>query len=239
MTTTTFPLTTLQRLRKKAARLGQPPEDGPLRWSKSVVDPMKVLAVFESVWIKDGYILRAYQFREDGRGKGVVWAMPADAAFPEPYDCQRQRNRYRLPPRPPAALDDEMEAIDGDGSPWSYLCASLLGRELFVFGTLRHGCSWHTHTILGQNPLKAKGRKRESTDLPSSDPTAWIWHEAEPAEWQPQVWEDGDKVVVTFYSYSGLGRETIHRHRDTFRQGRYCFRTRRRYVASGPGGYEL
>ncbi len=85
MTTTTFPLTKLQRLRERTAKLVRTPLFGPERWSKSVVDPMKVLAVFKKcLWIKKGYVLRAYLFREDGKSDGIVWAMPADADFPNP-----------------------------------------------------------------------------------------------------------------------------------------------------------
>jgi len=93
MTATTFPLTKVQRLCKEAATLAQPSDDGPERWSKSVVDPMNVLAVFTNyLRIKEGYVLRAYLFREDGVGQGVVWAMTADADYPEPYDRRRVRH---------------------------------------------------------------------------------------------------------------------------------------------------
>ena len=170
MTTTTFPLTKLQRLRKRAATLARPSRDGPEGWSKSNVDPMKVLAVFkESLWIKDGLILRAYQFRDGmGNGNGVVWAMPVDADCPEPSECRRQRDRFLQPPKPPAALADMMKAIDGDGSPWSYLCASLLARELAEFGAMWHGCGWSEHAILGTNPFTAK--KGRGTWRPSTLP---------------------------------------------------------------------
>ena len=43
--------------------------------------------------------------------------MPVDADFPEPCDCKKDRKRALQPYRPPAALDNEMEAIDGNGSP--------------------------------------------------------------------------------------------------------------------------
>jgi len=55
-------------------------------------------------------------------------------------------------------------------------------------------------------------------------------------KWLPQVTEDGSKVTVTFFTYSGLERETLCRRRDTFRKGSYCFKSRRKDIASGPGG---
>lgn len=174
MTTTTFPISAVQRLRERAARRARPPEDGPERWSKSIVDPMKVLAVFTPLWVKDGYVLRAYQFREGGDGRGVVWAMPVDADFPEPCDCKKDRKRALQPPRPPAALDNEMEAIDGDGSPWSYLCDSLLGRELWSFGAIRRQRLAHPYDP-GQESVEGKAeggghafRRSREVDLAST-----------------------------------------------------------------------
>ena len=147
---------------------------------------MAVLAVFKSLWIKDGYILRAYQFREGGNGNGVVWAMPVDAEFPEPDKCPRVKDAFLEPPKPPAALDDVMKAIDGDGSPWSYLCASLLCRELSEFGAMWHGCSWDTHAILGENPFRAK-----EGNTPNCDPAAWKWRVL-PAGEKNLEWRAGD-----------------------------------------------
>ncbi len=152
--TKTFPATKVEQLRKQAGKAAELPEDVPSGWSKSPVDPMALLAVFKPLHIKDGYILRAYQFREGGNGNGFVWAMPVDADFPDPEACPRLENVVLEPPVPPAALDDYMNAIDGDGTPWSYMCASILAREMAEFGAMWHGCDWDTHTILGADPLK-------------------------------------------------------------------------------------
>ena len=55
----------------------------------------------------------AYQFREGGDGNGVVWAMPSSAPYPEPEECPRVEEALPEPPRPPGALDDLMDAIEG------------------------------------------------------------------------------------------------------------------------------
>ena len=92
-----------------------PAPDG---WSKSSINPIDVLAVFEPLRIKDGYILRAYQHREGNDGHGVVWAMPVDADFPAPGNAQLTENVLFGSPKPPTALEDFMEVIEGDDSPW-------------------------------------------------------------------------------------------------------------------------
>ena len=224
--TTTFPLIDLQSLHKTAATLAKPSRDTPTGWSKSTVDPMAVLAVFESLWIKDGFVLRAYQY-SDTDGHGIVLAMPADAEFPEPNP--------RPPLNPLDTLDDVMEAIDGDHSPQSYLCTSLLCRELREFGAIWHRCDWGTHTILGENPFKTK--KRVLGETHSCDPRGWKWHEPEPTEWRPLVTEEKNDFSVTFFTYSGLGQNTVYRHEDTFRRGSYCFTSSRKTIATGGGGY--
>lgn len=236
--TTTFPLTRIQRLRKQAAQAARDGEiDPPQGWSKSTVDPMDVLAVFKPLRIKGGFVLRAYQFREGGNGNGFVWAMPTDAPFPEPEDCPRLDHVFLLPPKPPAALDDVMDAIEGDGTPWSYLCASLFCREIHEFGAMWHGANWSTHTILGKDPLKARRSRRGRLDEPSAPREQWTWAEPEPVEWKPKVAENGDSINVVFFTFSGLGQETIFRHTDTFRRGSYRLVTDRQEIATGAGGY--
>lgn len=235
---TTFPLTKVQHLRTRASKCAEAPGDGPDGWSISSVDPMKVLAVFKPLWIKNGYVLRAYQYRCGGNGNGIVWAMPIDADFPDPEHCHRVENVFLEPPKPPVALADVMEAIDGDGSAWSYLCASLLCRELHEFGAMWHGCSWSTQAILGTNPWKGKVTTTKSRwDTPSKDAANWTWLEPEPPEWRPHVYEDRNEIAVTFFTYSGLGQESICQYTDRFQQGNYCFTSQAKQLAAGTAGY--
>ena len=51
--------------------------------------------------------------------------MPVDAEFPDPEECPRLERVFLEPPVPPAALEESMDAIDGDGSPWSYTARVL------------------------------------------------------------------------------------------------------------------
>lgn len=238
MTTNTFPLTKIRRLREQAADAAHSELEPPEGWSKSMVDPMGVLAPFKPLRLKADFVLRAYQFCAGGNGNGFVWAIPRDATFPEPDDCPRLEEQFLAPPKPPAALDDLMEAIDGDGTPWSYLCASLFCREIGEFGAMWHGCSWSTHTILCKNPLTAKRTRRgHRLDSPSGGPDEWTWAEPEPNEWKPQVVEDADTICVILLTFSGLGQETIFRHTDRFGRGSYRFETERKEIATGPGGF--
>ncbi len=235
-----FPVKRVQQLRRRAAEACEVPAEGPGGWTKSSVDPMKLLAVFPCLHLKEGIVLRAYQLREGGNGNGVVFAMPADLPLPEPEECGEFLFRgFLTAPRPQAALDDVMGAIDGDQSPWSYLSASLLARELEEFGAMWHGCDWSTHSILSQNPLASPRRsagQHSVLDEPG-DPREWKWLKRKPREWRPAVGRSAGAMVVRFYTYTGLGQSRICRHVDTYKQGSYSFGTEEAKMATGPAGY--
>ena len=107
---------------------------------------MQILLAADSLRIKPGYVLRAYQFYEGGNGNAFVYAVPKTEPFPDPQECQaRSPSHFLGPPVPPNALPTVAEAIEGDNSPWSYLQASILVRELQEFGAMWHGVTWGTH----------------------------------------------------------------------------------------------
>jgi hypothetical protein len=229
---TKFPAEQVSELRQRAQAASEVRARGPQGWSKSEADPMELLSAFPSLHLKEGLVLRAYQFREGGNGNGIVWAMPAKAPFPEPDACPRLRDGFLEPPRPPAALEDVLEAVEGDGSAWSYLSASLFSREAAEFGAMWHGCHWSTHTIIDGVPREdsLSGDDKRTAKDAREGPDDWAWQESRPADWQPQVNEDGD-------THSALGREAIYRHVDTYKLGSYSLTSERTVVAEGPGGY--
>ena len=232
----TFPIEKVQQLRRRVEQPRQVLEGQ--GWSKSKADPMKLLVAFSSLSLKKGFALRAYQFQERGNGNGIVWAMLENLAFPEPEECPKLKDRFRAPPKPPGALDDIMGAIEGDGSPWSYLSASLFAREIAEFGAMWHGCNWSTHMVLGNDPLISPQQSdRHPSEGPSGKPEDWRWLEPTPSEWKPEVCEDSNIVTVTFYTLSELGSKAIHLHQDTYKPGRYCFESEEKVIAEGPGGY--
>ncbi len=235
-----FPISKIIALRRRAAIACRMQDEIPNGWNKSSTDPMKLLAVFKSLRIKPGFVLRAYQFVSGGNGNGIIWAMPIDAPFPEPMECSKLTDRFLEPPKPPHALDELMDAIDGDGTPRSYLSASIFAREAEEFGAKWHGCSWSTHTILAANPLQDEPSVSENSsklNRPHGDPDCWTWNEPNPPNWEPLFKHVGDQVTISFLSYSGLGKEAIYRHRDSFRAGCYRFESHVEVIAHGVGGF--
>ena len=234
-----FPLQKVQRLRSRAQRACEVSAEGPDGWRQSNVDPMDLLSVFSSLKIKKGLVLRAYQFRAGSNGNGIIWAMPEEQEFPEPAECPALENVALETPKPPGSMDNLMEAIEGDGTAWSYLSASLFAREAWEFGAIWHGCSWSEHRILGKEPRNLYPRPDDEDvdgDL-ERGPRGWKWLEAKPTEWLPHVRQRSDPVHVTFYTFSGLEVEGIYRSLDEYTLGRYVPTFNNKTIAEGPRGY--
>ncbi|MHC4201873.1 MAG: hypothetical protein ACYSU0_17940 [Planctomycetota bacterium] len=233
----TFDAERIAGLRERSREVSTPRPDGPDGWSRSAIDPAELFGLFKPIRLREGMILRAYQYRSCGNGNGLVFAMPVETPFPAPRECASgDLEDYSPEPVPPGATWDIMRLVEGDGTPWSYILASVLERELEEFGAIWHGCSWSTHTILGAEPLSREGGRRSQIE-PMAPADQWEWREPEPEDWRPAVGDEAGATVARFYTYSGVGRQSIFRHVDTFESEGYSFYTEREAIAEGPGGF--
>ena len=155
--------------------------------------------------------------------------MPEDSAFPEPNKCPKLKDSALNCPRPPEALDDVMEAIEGDNSELSYISASIFAREISELGAIWHGCSWTSHEIIDKNYSSDEFSMDEIDD--------WDWSEDKPKDWRPSVVRTEDKFIVNFYTYTGLLPEGIVRHTDIFAANSYRFTSDSKMIAESGGGY--
>jgi len=211
------------------------PANTPDGWSISPVDLTKVVNVFSLLRLKQEMVLRAYQYRQGHDGNSVVYAMPAGERLPV------IKVKTKQPARPATALENIMEAIDGDGSLESYVQASILRREINEFGALGHGSDWELYHVLGDtvwaDPSQASVSPAQAT--PSGTAHMWQWAIQQPDDFHPKI-EQQDKVVkVNFYVYTALGKERIIRFEDTFKTGSYTFQTDSQLIATGPQGYVI
>lgn len=234
-----FGIMRVNRLRKAAerAREGVDP-DFPMDrasvprcggWSVSLIDPTDLLEVFKTLWLKDGFALHAYEFTSGDNGNGVIWAVPFDAPVLKPEECPRLEDVFLEPPKPPGAVE-LMKAIEGDGSPWSYLSASILGREADEFGAAWHGSSWTEHTILGKPPW-------EMASLAASPVEVWEGDDIALDAWKPAYREKGEAKEIVLHSYSQLETEAVYLATDTYQPGSYDFEMDVVRVCFGGGGY--
>jgi len=206
---------------------------GPEGWSISSISPSPVLNFFKPLRLKPAYSLHAYQYRNCASGKGVVWALEKRAKLPEPDSSSPDQL-----PRPVGALADYMEAIEGDQSPWSYVCASLLSRELEDFGAYGSDISWMTYLILDCDPWvqpNPAGHALAGQGF-AKDLDHWTWLQPKPVEWSPLVRMKGRSVMVQFYSFNGYDQQRILLTVDNYVKGRYTFKRNEKTVATGPPG---
>ncbi len=192
---------------------------------------MRILAVFTTLRIKPGFTLHAYEFSEGGNGNGVVWAMPRGTPLPPPDDCPRMEDVFLRPPKPIDALDDAMQAIEGDGSLFSFLSASVLARELGEVGAKWHGISWGRQRFVGRKP-----QHRETGRLPEATTSQWTWLDQVPRQWRPQTAQTEAGVAVRFYLYDDVGTERLIEVTDSFSPGSYAFSTASKEIAVGGSG---
>jgi hypothetical protein len=115
-----------------------------------------------------------------------------------------------------------MDAVERDERAWSYLCCSLLGRELAEFGALWHGVSWGVHRVIGSAPWEEGDHWTD--ELPAVD------------ELEPRVSIVGSDAVVRFFRFTGLGERRVVEHVDRYAADG-TLQVQRRTVATGGAGF--
>lgn len=141
-------------------------------------------------------------------------------------------------PKPPGALENIMEAIEGDGTPWSYMSASIFARAAAEVAPSWHGAVWATQRILDEDPwASTQDPEKASSMHRPANIEHWKWMEDKPSEWNPSVVCDDEVIIVRFYTYSGLMQQTIYGYTDIYRSNCYKFMWDARIVADGPRGY--
>ena len=253
MTSVTFSISRVNRLRNAAARARAPAEpteptepddpwlepEEPDGWFVSACDPNDLIGVFKALRLKAGFAVHAYEFRSGGNGNGIIWAVPADAPLLAPEDCPRLDDEFLGPPQPPGAIP-LMQAIEGDESPWSYLSASILCREAAEFGARWHGCVWSDQKIIAKpprdRPAAASRRMRRTPGTThrweaGSGTAPFLAHGRQPI---PRAERPG-RIVL--YIRNPVGQNTIYRATDTYRVDGYACETSTTEICTGPGGF--
>jgi len=212
-----FPLKRVKALLAKARRAAEPTEveEG---LGLGLLDGLKVLGVFSPLRLRKGWRMITQQYSDGYNSSGFTWAVPVDGPRPDLFLTKWPDESTR-----PEGAVATMAVVEGDGTPWSYVCASLLGRELAELGAEWHGCDWSAHELHGGAELRGG---------------EWTVVGPRPGSYAPSVSLGEEGVTVTFWTYSGLGQERIVCHTDFFRAGGgYEFEATARVIAHGPGGY--
>jgi hypothetical protein len=199
------------------------------------LDLAAVLQNTNGLQLNAGYRVRGSLFQNGGNGNGFLWAVKigkSNKKSPRLVGMPRPDMGLVLPAlRPDDACSDTMEAITGNFSPFSYLEASILKRELQEFGASWHGLNWCTYKILASPDDACRGL------IGGGGPEQWSWTARKFNDLRPRVNVKSDKVVVTFHARSDLGCAHINRFEDTFKSDSYVSTSTQTEVARGRGGF--
>ena len=243
MKSVSFSIARVDRLRRAAERARDLSDEhrgpSPEGWFASAYDANDLIRVFDTLRLKAGFALHAYALNEGTGGNGIIWAVPNEPSLVAPEERPDLAVMWLDPPKPPGAVP-LMQAIEGDGSPWSYLSASILRREAAEFGAFWHGCEWSPQRILSKPPRQADDQDvpvhdgDRSGDAPASD---WKWRGPVPKTWEPTYVERDSTKRVVLHIYNPVGEEQIYRATDTYRADSYDCTTRTRVLCTGSGGF--
>ena len=128
----TFDAKELNKIKSNLANKIWVGSQSPIGWSFLRKDFTFIFTILPSLKFKEGFTIRAYRYVSDYNRsvKLQFWAVPVNEWLPQPEECMVYESNHISYPKPSCALDNLMDAIDGDGSFDTYLCASLLYRTL-------------------------------------------------------------------------------------------------------------
>jgi len=223
----------------KGGLFREPQEDDSDSWSLSAINPAIALKYLPNLHLRKGWKLVGYQFKSDGNGNGVVYAMPESSGF-DLSPCLSESKEVvpgvvLTTPRPSDSAESFMDAIESDESLEAYLQASILFRELNEFGAIWHGCSWSTHMILLSDPWGPKSKLKGRDEI--SEQIHWKFGTVKPECWEPSVKREGKTTTVSFLTCSSLGCETIYLHCDRYQSPSMTPKVDEQLIATGRGGY--
>lgn len=207
-------------------------------WFATAYDANESVNVLDTLQLKAGFALRAYEYRSGPHGNGFMWAVPIENRLLAPEERPSVEDTGLSRPKPPGAIP-LMRAIEGDGSPRSYLSASILHREAAEFGACWHGCFWSPQTILSGLPRQtdepdvSDDEQKLAFDVPLGE---WTWHSAVPSTWEPAYAETGKTRKVVLHVHDPAGEDHICRATDIYRADSYDCTTKSNVLCTGDSG---
>lgn len=231
----------IDRYRQQAMAVRDPiPEEGPEGWFRSDFDAARLAAVYPALQLKPEYTVLTWIFRSGGNGNGLVLAFrrddPALEASMSPVHALVSEDAI-----PAADRRNPMHAITGDGSPLSYLSASLLQREFWEVGALWHGVRWDVEEIICTKRSRLYGATRRALlrnhwqrRFGRMD---WTGPQPDPDDLAPTVAITPKGSWVTMHTHGELGRERVTRWTDRYSGDSLVPRICSDQLATGHGGF--
>lgn len=187
------------------------------RWFLSSVNPGEALLRLPGLGVKPGFRLVTYLLRTKDGGIGHSCAVPEHLSCTVQLEAAlTEGTEWHYPPFPEGALQQIMEAIDGDRSPLSFLLASLWRRELQELGTAGKDRQWGHHRLIETVPQRVK----------------WRWKEEGFQDLAPKVKILPDqRAAIEFFSARVVKPYALYRHMDIYEATSYIAKVKDQVIA--------
>ncbi len=206
-------------------------------WNRFEEDLSEVFSVTTGITLNAEYRIETYFYKTKMGSRTYVFGMPRHSGVPILED-----NTSSFQSILPEGAVDLMSVIEGDLSPWSYVEAAILYRELSNTCNGWHNIIWGVEEILEQAP-DTESALKPNEELEPSD-----WLDLNRAnDWRAIIQMNGMEVSFQFYTFNGFYQETLFKNVDTFgkpnnidlfgsRAGNYSFESERLPIAFGGNG---
>ena len=180
----------------------------------SDVQPKFIVARYSQLRMKKDWELTGSSFNDGVGGNGSVTAFSVMGEEDDP---------------------NPMKAIEGDGSPLSYIQAAMLYRDFDEYGRFWHSTQWAVETVLDDD-LAEENNLFIDPDEMEYDPSMWTFITQVPTSYNPVYEENADTIVITYYSINPVMTETLYFNTHSFKKGSFVQELRVEEIATGQGG---
>lgn len=240
--TVTFEGELIEKYRRHAMAIrDEIPEEGPEGWFRSDFDAARLVDVYPSLRLDPEHLLLTWIYRTwGGNGNGLVLEFhrddPALEAAMTPVHALVSEDTI-----PAGNRRNPMLAITGDGSPLSYLSASLLQREFWEVGALWHGVHWDVEEIICLKRSRLYGATRRAILEERWQRTfrhmEWDRPIPRSRDLSPRVTSTPTSSQVTFHTFTELDRERVIRRTDTYSDDSLVPESKSETLATGHRGF--
>jgi len=239
-----FSIDVVVNMRKVARRiretLARPEHNG---WIRSGFKAESLIEAFPTLRLKSGFTLLVYIYCETMGSHGRVVAVREDHdALSNALEVP-EGEKIEWPPDLKNGVRSPMEAVEGDGTPLSYLSASILMREFREIGAFWHGIVWDTQGVLAPTARCLGGKwveaqhDRRLQEL--VDGLEWTGLALDLRSLAPSVCVRQDSVLVVLHVYTELSEKQVLRLKDTYMPGSYCPTREEDRLATGGQGFNF
>lgn len=210
----------------------------PIGWSIYPCDPLEILPAFPNITFRSGYKIVGYYCNKQRDRYGKFFVLSSSQTLEE------VKNKSSEPVLPSGADEQFMSYISGDGTPVSYIQASIFLQAI-------HNTGFQIYHNDPQSYFDETKVERERIDQSLSHTSdrnvsriygfniesfSWSEKAAVPEFFDPKVTKSDENVTVEYYTCASMGMKKIYRNTDVY-TGSYAPVSKRDLIGTGGIGW--